>query len=170
LIAASCNIRQTVLRLIFLSNAVSLRRTKSPSDWRLSGSLVSAITSHAMAWIKARSSGGKSGLAPATGKVLDGKIAGSPTAAPALNLSGRQTNGFGSRLVCQTRLLVEKDYESKTSHGLNSDCSSANRSESLLHEICRKDTTCGVWSWHCGFLYLAGIFSGAHLLHSKSLI
>jgi hypothetical protein len=120
-----------------------------------------------MAWIKARSSGGKSGLAPATRKVLDGMIASSPTTSPALDLSRRQANGFGSRLVCQTRLLVEKEYESKTSHDLNGDGSSANRIESLLHEIYRKDTTCGAWSWHCGFLYLAGIFSGVHLLIPK---
>jgi hypothetical protein len=80
-----------------------------------------------MAWIKARSSAGKSGLAPAAGKIFDGKIASSPTASPALHLSRRQVNGFGSQLVCQTRLLVEKEDESKTSHDLNGDGSSANR-------------------------------------------
>jgi len=120
-----------------------------------------------MAWIKARSSGGKSGLAPAAGKIFDGKIASSPTTSPALDLSRRQANGFGSHLVCQTRPLVEKENEPKTSHDLNGYGSSANRIESLLHEICRKDTTCGTWSWHCGFLYLAGIFSGVQLLIRK---
>jgi hypothetical protein len=53
LIAASCNIRQTVLRLIFLPNVARARRTKSASDWRLSGSFVSATTSQAIAWINA---------------------------------------------------------------------------------------------------------------------
>ena len=53
LIAASCNIRHTVLRLIFLPNVAWARRTRSASDCRLSGSFVSAITSQAIAWINA---------------------------------------------------------------------------------------------------------------------
>ena len=44
---------RAVLRLIFLPNVVCDRRTRSPSDCRLSGSSVSAISSHAIAWIKA---------------------------------------------------------------------------------------------------------------------
>ncbi len=53
LIAASCNIRHTVVRLIFLPKVAWARRTKSANDWRLSGTFVSATTSQAIAWINA---------------------------------------------------------------------------------------------------------------------
>src|SRR5580658_1318062 len=118
LIAASCNIRHTVLRLIFRPNVFRLRRTRSPSDWRLRGSLVSAIVSHAMAWINAWSSGGKSGLATASRVVCDRKIARGPAPSPTLHLPKRKPHRLGSVLIPQAGPIMEKQREAKALHDL----------------------------------------------------
>src|SRR6266404_9254975 len=118
LIADSCNIRHTVLRLIFLLSVVWARRTRSATDCRLRGSFVSAIISHAIAWINARSSGGKNGLAPASDLVFDGEITGSPATSPSLHLPSGQTHLLGRLVVFHVGLLVKNQRQPKTVHDL----------------------------------------------------
>jgi hypothetical protein len=94
------------MRLIFLLSVVWTRRTRSASDSRLRGYSVSAIISHAIAWINARSRGEKNGFAPAFGVVFDGEAAGSAATSPSLNLPRGQTHLLGRLVVFHVRLLV----------------------------------------------------------------
>ncbi len=167
LIAASCNIRHTVLRLIFLPGSVSrLRRTRSASDCRLRGSFVSAIVSQAMAWINAWSSGGKSGFAAAPRMVFDREIASGPATAPTLHLPQRKSHRLGSVFVPQGWLLMKEQREAKALNDLNRRGSSTNGVECLLHEIVGEVTTSRLRTWHSGFLS-CWFFRRSSLAHQR---
>jgi hypothetical protein len=157
--AASCNIRHTVLRLIRLPNVVCDRRTRSASDCLLKGSSVSAITSHAKAWINAWSRGEKGGLAPTPRQILDGKIAADPATSPTLYLARRKADGLGSILVRHVWLLVKEQHQAKTLSDLNRNRPPSHAVACILQEIVREVTTRGQWTWHSGFLSVPGFFS-----------
>ncbi len=161
LIADSCNIRHTVLRLIFLLSVVWARRTRSASDCRLRGSSVSAIISHAIAWINARSRGGKNGLAPAAGVVFDGEVAGSPATSPSLNLPSGQPHLLGRLVVFHVRLLVKQQRKPKARHDLDRHRSAPDCVQSHLHKIVGESTRSGAWSWHSGVLSVPGFFGSS---------
>src|SRR5262245_3577809 len=74
--------RPTARRLIVLPSRAEARRARSPRDWRLMGLWVWATRSQARAVTWARSSGGKGGLAPPAGSVLEGEVALGPALAP----------------------------------------------------------------------------------------
>src|ERR1700722_4933174 len=143
LIADSCNIRHTVLRLIFLPRVAWARRTRSASDCRLRGSSVSATISHAIAWINACSRGGKNGPAPASWLVFDREITGSPATSPPLYLPSGQTHLLGRLVVFHVGLLVKQQYQPKALHGLDRYGSAADRVQGRLHEIVGESTRSG---------------------------
>ncbi len=143
------------------------RRTRSASDCRLRGSFVSAVNSHAIAWINARSRGGKNGLAPASSLVFDGEITSSPAASPALHLASGQPYLLGRLVVFHVRLLVKQQCQAKSLHDLDRHSSAADCLQRHLHEIVGKSTRKWAWSWHGGVLYVPGFFWGVHLLLQK---
>src|SRR5580704_8277863 len=170
LIADSCNIRHAVLRLIFLLSVDWARRTRSASDCRLRGSSVSAIISHAIAWINAWSSGGKNGLSPASWLVFNGEITGSPAASPSLNLPSGQTHLLGRLVVFHVRLLVKQQRKPESLHDLDSHGSAPDSVQSHLHEIGGESTRSGAWSWHSGVLSVPGFFGEFISFYKKSAV
>src|ERR671913_113576 len=79
---SSPRMRPTVRRLIAPPSGAEARRARAPRDWRLMGLRVWATRSQARAVTRARSSGGKGGLAPPAGSVLEGEAALGPASAP----------------------------------------------------------------------------------------
>src|SRR5262249_25953664 len=65
-----------------LPSCCRARAARSASDWRLSGRSVSWTSSQASALMTARSSGGKGGLAPSAGPVVEGEAPRGPAPAP----------------------------------------------------------------------------------------
>jgi len=168
--AASCSIRQTVLRLIVLPNVACDRLPRSASDCLLRGSSVSAMTSHARAWINARSSGGKSGLAPTSRLIDNRKVAAGPTSSPTPHLSWRQANSSGSFLGFAGWLLMKKQYQTITLNDLHRSSASPRRVACILHEIVGEGTTSGQRTWHSGFPSLPGVFWGFTSCYQKSIL
>jgi hypothetical protein len=114
-----------------------------------------------MAWINAWSSGGKGGLTPPAGTIVDGEIASGPAPSPALHLSQRKADRLSGVLVSQAGSLMQEQHEAITLNDLNRGRSSPNRFESILHEIVGEGTRSRQWTWHSGFLSLPGFFGGS---------
>src|SRR3989442_12688593 len=109
--ASVAKIRHTVLRLIGSPRTVRTRTVTSARDCRLSGCLVSAISSQATAFTRAWSRGGKSGLAAPSRLVVQGKIAGDPTAAPSLHRTWMQLHPFCGFDVGYQGLLMQQQHQ-----------------------------------------------------------
>jgi hypothetical protein len=94
--------------------------------------------------------------------ILDGEIAGGPATSPTLHLSSRQTDRFGRLFIFQGGLFMKQQHKPKALGGLDRYCSAGHVVKSLLHEIVREGTHCGIGAWHSGILSLPG-FLGVHL-------
>src|SRR5580692_1148579 len=85
--------RPTVQRLIGLPRSAEARWARSASDRRLSGLSVRATSSQARAATIARSRGGKRGLSPPSGLVLQAEVVLSPAFAPEADGVGVESDG-----------------------------------------------------------------------------
>src|SRR5437764_7390181 len=100
--------RPTVRGLIGLPSTAEARRARSPSDWRLRGLSVRATCSQASALTCAWSSGGKSGLAPPPGLVLEGEGPLGPAPPPEADGVGMQADLVARLDVGEVGLEVQE--------------------------------------------------------------
>ena len=146
--ASSCEIRQTVLRLIGCDNTWLARRVRSASDCRLNGSSVSATASQAAATTQARSIGKKIGLSAASFQIDHGQIAQGPPMSPASNLSFRLSHLSTNFVVADIGMFVNRKRQAISMHFLNESRASPNRTAGLLQKILGEGITCPLWSRH----------------------
>src|SRR5688572_21169256 len=91
-----------------LPNSVPAKRARSANDWRLRGVWVWAIRSQARAATTARSKGGKGGLTPSAGLVLEDEVPLSPALPPEAHRVGVQLQTLARLDIGEQGLLVEQ--------------------------------------------------------------
>ena len=138
LMASPSRMRHTLLRLIGLPSARQARSVTSASDWRLSGCLVWATNSHAAAFTKAWSSGGKMGLATPPGDIGHGEVPCGPAPPPSLDLPPRQADAPPGLFVCQVGVVVQQEHQLRALDGLVRGRAAPNRLAGLLQKAVRE--------------------------------
>jgi hypothetical protein len=103
-----------------------------------------------MAWIRAWSSGGKSGLSTTPGTVRNRKISRHPAPSPPLDLTDGQADLRRGLLDSALGPLMQDQREPRALPVLNRDGPSANRRACGLKETFREGTRGGSRSWHGG--------------------